>query len=201
VYAWLTGLLMLETRRLRRAGTEPDVVAYLLPDPRHLNLLHLIVANVGQGPAHNVAIEIDADASEFAAKGLRIPVAKRLPILSLLPQNERMHQLFGNALDLLTDPPLDLLTDPPLKDFTIRVHFESIKGDARTKCHRASVIDFKGLTRAGEPPEYQAAEALKKIAQVVDHWSSGFRRLKVQTLTALEEEQQLRAAREPNSEK
>ena len=48
-------------------------------DPRHLNLLHLVVANVGRGPARNVALEFEADAAEFAAKGLRHPVGKRLP--------------------------------------------------------------------------------------------------------------------------
>jgi len=30
---------MQDNRRLRKADTEPDVVAYLLPDQRHLNML------------------------------------------------------------------------------------------------------------------------------------------------------------------
>jgi hypothetical protein len=150
VYAWLTGTLAVETRRLRRVGTEPDVVAYLLPDPRHLNLLHLVVANVGRGPARNVALEFEADAAEFAAKGLKHPVGKRLPILSLLPQDERMHQLFGSALDLLADP--------PLKDFAIRVHFENIDGKARTKSHRASVSGLLLGSRLGTLRIYSRAE-------------------------------------------
>jgi hypothetical protein len=46
VYAWLTGVLAIENRRLRKAGTEPEVIAYLFPDARHINILHMVVANV-----------------------------------------------------------------------------------------------------------------------------------------------------------
>lgn len=74
VYAALTGILACETRRLRRAGTEPDVVAYLMPDTLYLTPINLVVANVGSGPARNVAVEIEGDTADFQAhsKGLRL---------------------------------------------------------------------------------------------------------------------------------
>jgi hypothetical protein len=48
--AWERRTFTPETRSLRRAGTEPDVVAYLLPHPVHLIVINIVVANVGQGP-------------------------------------------------------------------------------------------------------------------------------------------------------
>ena len=69
VYAWLTGVLAIENRRLRKAGTEPEVIAYLFPDARHINILHMVVANVAKGAAKNVSIEFEADADDFASHG------------------------------------------------------------------------------------------------------------------------------------
>ena len=62
VYAWLTGILALENRRLRRAGTEPLVIAYLFPD------------------AQNLAIEFEAAADRFKHRRLvpRPPVRTAL---------------------------------------------------------------------------------------------------------------------------
>ncbi len=188
IVAWLTAVLAIENRRLRRAGTEPDVVAYLLPDQRHLNLLHLVVANVGRGPARNVAIELDADPADFAAHGLKQATRTRRPLLSILPQDERVHQFFGSAFELLAEP--------PLQDFTIRVHFEDMAGKRRTTSSHASVKDFEGFTTAGTPPEYVTAEALNKIADQVSGWSSGFQRLKVEIISAKEEEKRRDEARE-----
>jgi len=188
VVAWLTAVLALENRRLRRAGTEPDVVAYLLPDRTHINFLHLVVANVGRGAARNVVIEINADPIEFADHGIRLTPKKKLPVLSVLPQDERMYQFFGSAIDALKDP--------ALTDFIIAVHFENLSGKKRTNNCRASVIDFEGYGTLGQPPEYEIADALKKIAGKIDSWSSGFQRLKVETITGREERQRQEAAYE-----
>ena len=56
VYARLTAVLTRENKLLRKAATEPQVVAYLSPDQR--NILQFILANVGQGPALDVSYRI-----------------------------------------------------------------------------------------------------------------------------------------------
>lgn len=52
--AVLTRVLMAENRRLRKAGTEPEVTAYLIPHPDGNGAINFVLANIGQGPARNV---------------------------------------------------------------------------------------------------------------------------------------------------
>ena len=185
VYAWLTGILALENRRLRKAGTEPAVIAYLFPDARHVNILHLVVANVGRGAAKNISIEFKADGDDFASHGIQHRPGVRRPLISFLPQDERLFHFFGNALDMFK-------AGPP-KDFVVHVRYEDMKGRSRSGRYKASVADLEGFRRIGEPPEYMAAEALKAIKDEIAQWGSGFKRLKVETISA---EQQQKLSRE-----
>lgn len=158
VYAALTAVLARENRLLRRAGTEPEVVAYLIPDQRNINMINLIVANVGRGPAMNVAIEYVADFDDFAKHGVRASFKGRRKLLSALPQGERFHFLFGSAFDLLGQN--------PLKDFSIKVFFEDTHGRERTSESLGSISNFEGIGRA-HTPENEIAEAVKKISEAI----------------------------------
>jgi hypothetical protein len=180
VYAWLTGILAIENRRLRKAGTEPEVIAYLFPDARHINILHVVVANVGKGAAKNVSIEFEADADDFASHGIEHRPGVRRPLVSFLPQDERLFHFFGNAIEMFRP-------NPP-KDFKVHVYYEDMGGGSRDGHYKASVADLEGFRRIGEPPEYMAAEALKAIKDEIAQWGSGFKRLKVETISAHEQE-------------
>lgn len=180
VYAWLTGVLAVENRRLRRAGTEPLVIAYLFPDARHINILHLVIANVGRGPAQNLAIEFEADVEDFAAHKIEHQVGTKRSLVSFLPQDERLYHFFGNALDMFTP-------DAP-KDFFVKVYYEDMKGTSHEARFRTSVGDLEGFRRIGENPDHVAAEALKAIGEEIKKWGSGSRRLKVEVITAAEQE-------------
>jgi len=178
VVACLTVTLATDNRRLRKAGTEPEVVAYLLPDQRHLNMLNLVVANVGRGPARNVELEfVGDDLDKLQKRGARLLTRSKLPIHSVLPQDERFVQLFGNCLDLFDG-------EEPPPDFTIHVRFENSSGRSKSTTYRASISDFRGVAR-GHSPEHETAEALKQIAKSIEGWG-GFSRLKVETVTAVE---------------
>jgi hypothetical protein len=183
---WLAWSAVREQIDLERASTEPEVVAYLLPDRRHINFLHLVVANVGRGAARDVSIEMNAEPADFANHQALIPARVRRPILSIMPQDERVHLFFGDAVDLLKEP--------PLKDFDIHVRFTRLDGKTETNICRTSATDFEGHGRIGIPPEHETAESLKKIADVMNHWSTGFNRLKVETITTAEEQKRRQAA-------
>jgi hypothetical protein len=181
---WLAWSAIREQIDLERASNEPEVVAYLIPDKRHINILHLVVANVGRGTARNVSFEIEADSGQFSSRQIQLKARTRTSVLSVLPQSERVYLFFGSVIDILQTSPLD--------DFDITVRFDDMYGNARANVCKASVMDFVGQGRAGTPPEYVVAESLKSIADEIAQWSSGFKRLKVQTLTAEEEERQQR---------
>lgn len=71
IVAFLTIFLWQENKRLRKAGTEPEVVAYLIPDVRHLHILMLVIANVGRGAAWDVSLEFMGDLESLQKKGAR----------------------------------------------------------------------------------------------------------------------------------
>jgi hypothetical protein len=150
------GILARETRELRRAGTEPDVVAYLLPHPVHLIVINVVIANVGQGPARDVEVEFEADPSDFSSHNVRYPAGVKRRVAAVLPQGERYVQVFGAGEDLHKPT--------PLKDFTIRVHYTDSKSTVRHTSSLASIKEFEGWrirptrVRDGESAEAHRGE-------------------------------------------
>lgn len=61
VYAVLTWKLTTETRKMRKAQTEPRVSVYLQPDEETQGIFHLVIENVGMGPAYDIKFDIDND--------------------------------------------------------------------------------------------------------------------------------------------
>lgn len=181
IYAWLTGILAIENRRLRKAGTEPQLIAYLFPDARHVNILYMVIANVGRGPAKDVSLEYEADVDDFRKHHIEHQPNVRRTVLAFLPQDEKLFHYFGNAIEMFDG-------GPP-RDFLVHLKYCDLNGNSYNGCFRASVADLEGFRRVGEPPEYMAAEALKSIKEEISKWGSGFSRLKVETITAAEQQQ------------
>ncbi len=182
---WLAWGAVREQIDLQKAGTEPEVVAYLIPDRRYIHILNLVVANVGGGFARNVSVELDANPADFQSKNIRFPARTRRPILAVMPPGEQFHQLFGSALDMLQEP--------AMKDFDMTVRFQNVSGELFSNVCRATVLDFEGTSRGGSLPDAETADALKAIADEIRHWGSGFRRLKIESITSKEEAKRLKA--------
>jgi hypothetical protein len=181
VLAFLTGMLAVETRRLRRASTEPELVAYLLPDRRHKTIVNFEIANIGQGAAKDIRFRFIADPDDFTRHEVRLAAEDKARRIAVLPQNERLSTLFAQGFELFKDT--------PLKPFTVAVRHRASK---KEELFHLDVSDFKGLVTVGVPADHEMAEALKKIERTLDSWSSGFKRLKVETSTPAEEEERRR---------
>lgn len=122
VTVYLTRNLAKENQLLRKAGTEPEVVVYLAPDSTKRQFVNLVLANVGQGPAKNIAFEIEANLTDFQNHNVSTVFASnRVTVESkLLPQGERIQSLFGHA---------PALKEPvPLAPFKVLLSFEDFKG-------------------------------------------------------------------------
>ncbi len=183
---WLTATLARENRLLHKAGTEPDVVAYLIPDQRYKTMLNFVVANIGRGPARNVTFIFDADPADFAAHDVQFAANQSRAAIAILPQDERISAFFGAGPDLFKDP--------RLQPFKVKVEFEDLRQKRRSKTFDLDVSQFDRLITLGQPAEHEMAEALKKMAETMTGWST-IRRLKVETITTEEIEQRAVAAR------
>ena len=156
VTIFLTRALVRENKLLRKAETDPEVVAYLAIHPLHHTFLNFVLANVGRGPARNVSFRLAANAQDLEARDVVLQnSADRKPI-SFLPQGENVCVYFGNSVDVIQEPRL-----PP---FDVIIDYEDMKGTQHRKICLLDVAQFVGFSRLGVPPEKEIADALKKIA-------------------------------------
>jgi hypothetical protein len=176
VLAILTGVLWIENRSLRKAGSAPEVVAYLLPHPDGHGGVHFVLANVGRGPAFNVTFDLDYDEDDFKAHRVMLLNDPQRSPISVLPQDEKIRALIGISFQLYGKiGPNDI---GPLMPFKVRITFYNVVG---RKINRKRVIDirqFAGLhgvlEKSNERKISEALEKLEKQMTLIAKQSSRF---------------------------
>jgi hypothetical protein len=171
VYAWLTAILAKENKLLRKAGTEPQVIAYLSPHPRIVGPLQFILANVGQGPAFNVHFRIVSGGQDFASHEAQL-LPPKIP-LTVLPQGERYDTFFGMGWNMFREP--------RLLPFSVEVTYRDLSKHERVDTFQIDVGQFDGRVTIGDHPEEELVKAAKEIASEMQKWTS--RSLPVETIT------------------
>jgi hypothetical protein len=184
VYAWLTAILAKENRLLRKAGTEPQVVAYLSPHPRISGPLQFILANVGQGPAFNVRFRVVSGGQDFDSHQARLP-QPNIP-LTVIPQGERYDTFFGMGWDMFAEP--------RLLPFSVEVTYRDLKKHEHVETFQIDVGQFDGRMTIGDHPEEELVKAAKEIASEMQKWTS--RSLPVETVTQRERRREQQEQRE-----
>ncbi len=182
VSAWLTWRLSRDNRALLKAGTEPEVVAYLEPEQRSGILLDLVFENVGQGPACDVEYFVDADPEDFAKHEVKyVPARTSRKIRSLLPQGERVARFMGVGHRLYSDD-----EQARLQPFGVSVWYSNLRGErVGPKEFALDVAEFGGSVQF-EPSEERLAKSLERIERHIGSFSRGFKRLRVETITTAE---------------
>lgn len=184
VTAWLTSQLAKENRRLRRAGTEPNVIAYIALDKRHRECLNMVIANVGNGPAYDVRISREADEQNFADYALSFTDDTQRPPIPLISSGDRLETFLNTGSELFADD-----WTAKLKPFEIFIQYE----DSNERTHKTKqtldVAAFKGLVTVGKPAEHEIAESLKEISKIFGVFFNQQKRLKVETITTEEVEE------------
>lgn len=178
VTAVLTRSLAKENRLLRKAGTEPEIVAFLSTDKRYETMVTFVLANVGQGPAKNVEFAFEADEEDFTAHNVSMRNTTGRKAISFLPQGDRIESFFGAGHELFAEPILN--------PFKVIVKYENIAGK---KCEGRSELDvrqFDGLITLGTPAEQTVAKALKDIATHFRRVMGSNNRLRVETISKME---------------
>ena len=168
--AIVTRMLARENRLLRKAGTEPKVVAYLTPElGRHVPLINLNVANIGQGPAQNVVYSIDAEENDFEEYNVLFLKHNAQPMIAFLPQGERIRAILGtdellgyNGTGNERSP-----VKPPLPPFKVTVCYENLEGKSYKNTHLLDVSNFANMGGPAVAPEHVIAETLKNIEEHV----------------------------------
>lgn len=176
VYAILTASLVTETRRMREAQTEPTMEVTASPREEYVNIMTLRVKNIGLGPAYNLRFKLrgesqtsgendlieDFSRSQFLSKGLRYLG----PGQELQSGYTQMTKNFAEKIKarLIVEVTYSSATGKSYTD-AIPIHFE----------------EFEGYGTIGTPHLYSIAKSLEKIERNIDHLTTRFRHLRVDT--------------------
>lgn len=131
VIAILTVFLWRENRLLRKAGSDPHLVAYFEPHPDGTGGLNISIANVGTGAARNVYFQFLGGNTHFSRYNLILDCAKKRGPITLIPQGEKISILFAIGFQLFK--PKDSDSNEPMPPFSVRLEWTSLNGE-NEKC-------------------------------------------------------------------
>ena len=149
----LTYRLFRENRLLRRANTQPQIVAYLSPHDRAAVIINFTIENIGQGVARDVKFTVHADPSGFEGDAAKYVFVDRKPF-GIFPQGASATFYLG------TFP--ELINKPELWPLEVSVEYNDFEGTHYDQTYFLDVTPFFG-TRADIPAEVEIAKSLKDI--------------------------------------
>jgi|ERR1041385_1006117 hypothetical protein len=163
-----------ENRTLRKAESDPQVVAYATINPRVYAAIDFVIANIGRGPACEISYRIIAGGEDLKAKEVRMLPAE--VNYAFLPAGEQLSTWMGMGWELLAEP--------RVSPFEVEVSYQNLAGEKKTGRFKIDIGQFEGMGRLGAPSDEQIAEHLKTIAKIMEGWAT--RRLQVETMSVTE---------------
>lgn len=183
IYAWLTWKLVDETRKMRRAQTEPRVqVTYRVRD-EWVNLLDISVKNIGLGPAYDIQLRIRAHNEVGGALILKEALLKLACFRSGLSYLGPGQEYFSFWTSLAEGDATKV--DSRL---AIECSYKSTTGASQVHEYAIDLSELKGSSRVGEPPLHKIAKQLEKIEQCLCRTIGGSGRLRVDSFSQADRE-------------
>lgn len=165
--AVLTFLLASENRKLRKAGQEPQVVAYLSPHPDGNGAVNIVFANIGSGPARDISFKFDCEAEDFQRHSVMITNEEGRAAVNVLPQGEKISALFGIGFQLFGNVGAEQID--PLKAFKVETTYYDIDGKKKLTNSAIDIKQFMGLAGLTNKPAIREIEkTLKNIDKRFD---------------------------------
>lgn len=187
VYAILTRALVVETKRMREVQTEPKLSIHLEPRQDWINLIDLVIQNIGGGPAYNLKFEITPD-FEYSKDEFLSGLGYMRGFKYLAPDQRLQFFLTSMIEDFKKK------VETPL---TIKVTYENGVGVKFADTFTLDFSEFVGIMQLGNPPLQKIAQSLEKVESHIDKLTRGWEKLKVVHYTPedLQKENEERLAR------
>jgi hypothetical protein len=174
VYAVLTWQLVSETRRMRRAQTEPRVAVFFEPLEHLVMFGHLRVRNIGLGPAYDVRFRIRSEGSTTGGEMLIADFCKTKFLergMGYLGPGQELVSGFTRFPDGYEEKIKAILR--------VEVTYKSSVSTWHSDEYRVDFSEIEGTARLGNPPLHSIAKVLESIQKDVHRVASGFQRVKV----------------------
>lgn len=174
VYAVLTAILVVETRKLRQAQTEPRIEITVDALDFAVNIVRLCVRNIGEGPAKNVKFEpavIDGgEAAENLLEEFLSPNFFQTGLRYFGPGQYRFSGYTQTNKDFEAKASSSLSFKVTYESVTEKKYVEEIVVD---------MAELRGRYQLGKPNLYSIAKSMEKIQKDLHHITTGFKRVKV----------------------
>ncbi|WP_018231012.1 hypothetical protein [Thioalkalivibrio thiocyanodenitrificans] len=174
VYAVLTAVLVVETRKLRQAQTEPRIEITVDALDFAVNIVRLCVRNIGEGPAKNVKFEpavIDGgEAAESLLEEFLSPNFFQTGLRYFGPGQYRFSGYTQTNQDFEAKASSALCFKVTYESATEKKYVEEIVVD---------MAELRGRYQLGKPNLYSIAKSMEKIQKDLHHITTGFKRIKV----------------------
>ena len=193
IYAILTWRLVSETKKMREAQTEPKISITIQPREEWINLIDIVIQNIGLGPAYSIKFEINND-FEYAE-------GKFLSDLGLF-KNGLRYMAPNQKLQFFLTSMVKNFKEKIEKPFEIKVTYKNATGKIYEDVYPIDFSQLIGLRQLGEPPLYKIAKNIESIRKDIRNFSIGFHRLKVIMYTKedIEKEQTLERCKKQEKE-
>lgn len=167
--AFLTVFLWLENRALRKAGSEPKVVAHFEVHPNGSGAINISLSNVGSGPALDVSFSFIANPDDFSKYEIILDHSESRPAMTLIPSGKNFSFLFAVGFRLVRPSgSKDKNEMDPLKPFKIKVEWKNLHGKRYTQTYPMDIMQFNGLPGIFEkPPLLKAVDSLDAIGKQI----------------------------------
>lgn len=169
VLAYVTAVLVRETKRLSDATNRPHVIATLEANTWSMVHMDIWVENTGTGPAYDIEVDFDPPlVNDIGRKDTPFPFKN----ISVLKPGQSVTS-FACSLASIHE-----------KTFKVSIGWKRKPNDAtrETYSYEMRMSHLAGISELGRPPEVRLAEALKKLQEDFRDFSG--RRFSVQTFDA-----------------
>jgi hypothetical protein len=182
VYAILTWRLVSETRRMRKAQTDPEISVSLIQNENSINFIDLVTENIGLGSAYNIKFDILKDFK--LSKRMLSEVGFIKNGITYLSPRQSMKSWIASFLH-----------DKELvnKSIELKVTYNNSLSEQYTKQFILNFSQFAFIKQLGTPPLIKIGEHLESIEKNINDITSGLKKLKIEiydTKDRNEEEQQ-----------
>lgn len=170
VYACLTAKLVSETKRMRKAQTDPEVSITLIHNDISISFIDLLVKNIGMGPAYDIKFKVLKDFELLKGRMLSEVGFIKYGIKYFSP-NQSMRLYLASFID----NPKEL----EKKEIEISVSYKNSIGELFNRPFVLSFSQFSALLNIGSPPLHKIAENMEKIQRSLDQVIDGFKTINV----------------------
>ncbi len=188
VYAFLTAVLVRETRRMREAQTEPRIEIVAAPLEQSINIFILQVRNIGPGPAHDISFSLSGKKSSAGEIELIKDFSKSQFLITGLNYLGPGRHLRSGFTQINQN-----FVEKIKAELVVQTSYRSSTGKLYNDEILINFSEYEGYGQLGREPTYAIAQSIEKLERHVGWLVTGFKKLPVDLYTGKDREQEARA--------